>query len=379
MTSIENFFFELLQVAIGCRSKLSAVPTKEEWVTLLEVSVKQSLAGITFAGVERLPKEQWPEKEIVFQWMAITAQIEQQNVKTTEVCLQLVKRVEADGFKTCILKGQSNYAYYSKELKNKRSCGDIDIWALPKLRGESLKFNDGLKKTILYVRKINPEGEALYHHIDYGMYNGTEVEVHFLPSFMFNPIHNHRLQKWFNKMADGGWQMAELPDERGCIPVPSVEFNIIFQLSHIYNHVLHEGIGLRQMVDYYYVLKKFRDESLELKDSAKSIELENTLKSLGLWRFAGAVMYVMREVFALESQCMIAPVDEKRGKIILSEIFKGGNFGKYDADNIKANNRLRKNIQRIKRDFRMMRYFPSECLWEPVFRVYHFFWRMRYN
>ena len=379
MTSIENFFFELLQVAIGCRSKLSAVPTKEEWVTLLEVSVKQSLAGITFAGVERLPKEQWPEKEIVFQWMAITAQIEQQNVKTTEVCQQLVKRVEADGFKTCILKGQSNYAYYSKELKNKRSCGDIDIWVLPKLRGESLRFNDGLKKTILYVRKINPEGEALYHHIDYGMYNGTEVEVHFRPSFMFNPIYNNRLQKWFNKMADGGWQMAELPDERGRIPVPSVEFNIIFQLSHIYNHVLHEGIGLRQMVDYYYVLKKFRDESLELKDSAKSIELENTLKYLGLWKFAGAVMYVMQEVFALESQCMIVPVDEKRGKIILSEILKGGNFGKYDADNIKANNRLRKNIQRIKRDFRMMQYFTSECLWEPVFRIYHFFWRMRYN
>ena len=119
MSEKGKLFFELLQVAIGCRSRLSAIPTNEGWSSMLDIAVKQSLVGILFTGVERLPKEQWPEKQIVLQWMALTSQIEQRNVQTTEACQELIKKFEADGFKTCILKGQANYAYYPKELKNR--------------------------------------------------------------------------------------------------------------------------------------------------------------------------------------------------------------------------------------------------------------------
>ena len=367
MSERVKLLFELLQVSIGCRSQLSAIPTNEEWFSLFDIAVKQSIAGIIFTGVERLPKEQWPEKQIVFQWMALTSQIEQRNVQTTEACQKLIKKFEADGFKTCILKGQANYAYYPKELKNRRTCGDIDVW----IHGDGLRVKD----VLAYSRRRNPKGEVLYHHMDYGVYNGIEVEVHYRPSFMFNPIYNHRLQKWF--MHHGEKIMVELPDGVGCISVPSVEFNIIFQLSHIYNHVLHEGIGLRQFVDYYFVLRQI-ENPLRLP-LYKGRNLKEMLRCFGLWKFAGAVMYVMREVFALDEQYMVAPVDEKRGKTLLNEILKGGNFGKYDEANIKANNRIKKNLQRIKRDIRMMRYFPSECLWEPAFRVYHFFWRLTHR
>ena len=363
MSEKGKLFFELLQVAIGCRSRLSAIPTNEGWSSMLDIAVKQSLVGILFTGVERLPKEQWPEKQIVLQWMALTSQIEQRNVQTTEVCHELIKKFEADGFKTCILKGQANYAYYPKELKNRRTCGDIDVW----IHGDGLRVKD----VLAYSRRKNPKGEVLYHHMDYGVYDGIEVEVHYRPSFMFNPIHNHRLQKWF--MHHGEKIMVELPDGVGRISVPSVEFNIIFQLSHIYNHVLHEGIGLRQFVDYYYLLSS--SAKLEMRHE----ELEMTLKYLGLWKFAGAVMYVMREVFALDEQYIIVPLDERRGKVLLQEIMRGGNFGKYDEANIKADSRIKKNIQRIRRDIRMMRYFPSECIWEPAFRGYHFFWRLAHR
>ena len=51
----------------------------------------------------------------------------------------------------------------------------------------------------------------------------------------------------------------------------------------------------------------------------------------------------------------------------------------FDGRRKMEEGRVKKNWLRIRRDIRMMRYFPSECLWEPVFRVYHFFWRQRYN
>jgi hypothetical protein len=134
---------------------------------------------------------------------------------------------------------------------------------------------------------------------------------------------------------------------------------------------MQEGIGLRQIIDYYYVLMEDGRGKME--------DVSDTLRSLGLWKIAGAVMWVLNEVLGLEEKYLIAPKDERLGKVLLAEIVNGGNFGQYDSDNIKADNQLKKNWQRICRDFRLMRYFPSECLWEPVFRIYHFFWRLRYN
>ena len=154
----------------------------------------------------------------------------------------------------------------------------------------------------------------------------------------------------------------------GKVCVPTKEFNIIFQLSHVYNHLLHEGIGLRQVIDYYYLLKS--------DGGIQSGDIEADLQYLGLKRIAGAMMWVLHEILGLEAQYLIVPTDERLGKVFLSEILRGGNFGVYNPDNIKAVTRIKKNWQRIRRDFRMIMYFPSECLWEPAFRLYHWFWRL---
>lgn len=185
-----------------------------------------------------------------------------------------------------------------------------------------------------------------------------------------------------NRMEDVGCQMVDLPEDAGSIRIPNKEFNIIFQLSHIYKHSLHEGIGLRQFVDYYYVLKNDKELD-EVKGSNRSAQkvngqyrdLQRTLQYLGLWKIAGAVMWVLHEALGIEEKCLIAPMDEKRGKLLMNEILRGGNFGHYDSANRKANTPFKKNIQRLMRDTRMIRYFPSECIWEPAFRIYHYFWR----
>jgi hypothetical protein len=243
--------------------------------------------------------------------------------------------------------------------------GDIDLWVKPE--------KDVIKSIIKYVRKHNPRARAEYHHIDYGVYNDAEVEVHYRPSFSNNPIYNRRLQKWFNAQAERQYaHVVEITSDAGSICVPTFEFNVIFQLSHIYRHLLQEGIGLRQIIDYYYLLKS----NMNCTDNR---DIFDNLRYLGLEKIAGAVMWVLNEVLGLPEIYLIASKDEKRGRLLLTEIMKGGNFGYYDIENQKANNAIKKNLQRIKRDFRMVRYFPSECLWEPIFRVYHFFWRLKYN
>lgn len=58
-----KMFFELLQVAIGHRVSLSRTLTIEEWSDIYEMSLKQTIAGVMFSGVERLSEQQRPPRK----------------------------------------------------------------------------------------------------------------------------------------------------------------------------------------------------------------------------------------------------------------------------------------------------------------------------
>lgn len=89
---------------------------------------------------------------------------------------------------------------------------------------------------------------------------------------------------------------------------------------------MNEGIGLRQLVDYYYVL--ISDDLLLIRD-----RVQKKLKELGLWKFAGGIMYIMQEVFGMPASRLIVPPNEKYGKFVQNEVLEAGNFGRYDARN----------------------------------------------
>jgi len=364
-------YFDVIRYAI--EPDRDIVPSVDgiDWQGLYRFSCEQAIAGVVFEGIRRLGEHGVkPPFGLLMEWVGTAEQIKGRNKAVNEAVFALFQELNSDGLRGCVLKGQGNNLKYSNVYT--RTPGDIDVW-VKMSKGRSLK-ND-VRGIIRYVRKQYHQARAVYHHIDYGSYKDVEVEVHYRPSFMFNPIHNSRLQKWFRDNADEQFQhVAELPDGVGAIAVTTTEFNIIFQLSHIYNHLLHEGIGLRQIIDYYYLLRNAKDK-LKIENG----ELIITLRYLGLEKIAGAMMWVLNEVLGLPEKYLIASKDEKRGRLLISEIMKGGNFGHYDDNNRKATTAVKKNAQRLKRDFRMMCYFPSECLWEPIFRVYHYFWRLRYN
>ena len=161
---------------------------------------------------------------------------------------------------------------------------------------------------------------------------------------------------------------VKLPEGGGRIPVSSVEFNIIYQLMHMMHHFFDEGIGLRQMIDYYYLLRNAKDDV-----RSKLPDIRETLKYLNLNKFSGAVMYIMKEVLGLEEDYLIGAVDERRGKTLLKEILSGGNFG--HSSSLDQNNAAKKYFQKTWRNMQLVKEYPTEALCEPVFRTWHFFWR----
>ena len=288
----------------------------------------------------------------LMEWIGKAQVIENQNRKLNKKCAEVVKKYKESGMDILVLKGQGNALLYPNALL--RTPGDIDILV------------GGIDRDSLtnYVRTNKSITGHHYHHIEY-VEDGLPIEVHFIPCSMNNPLFHHRLQNWL-KLHEMCKEKRELPDNEGLIPVPSKEFNVVFQLAHMMHHFFDEGIGLRQMIDYYYLLK--------LDGRGKKEDVSDTLKYLNLYNFAGAVMYIMKEVLGLDEKFLIVPVDERRGKTLLNEILKGGNFGHYSG--LDQNNSLKKYFQKTWRNMQLVKEYPAEALCEPVFRTWHFFWRL---
>ena len=375
MLKQQKIFFEFLRFCIGSAKEIPGSLKEADWKELYAIAKKQALLGVLFHGIQRLPKELAPEQKLLMQWMVMAEMIRKQNIKLFQDSVKVCQNFENEGFANCILKGQGNALLYPDPYM--RTPGDIDIY-----------LTGGRKRVMQYINKVCPNQVMRYHHVDFPVMK-TAIEVHLTPSYMFCPIHNRRMQKWFEEvMGEQCNHRGSLPDGYGEIHVPQVSFNVIYILSHLYRHIFTEGIGLRQLLDYYFVLVKWHTDLTNLTNSNNSLPqmtqintdldaLRHELKYLGLWKFAGAVMYVLHEVFGLSEDRMIAPMDEKEGRFLLDEIMRGGNFGQYDdrmgskAGESKIHRYFRMNL----RNLRFVKHYPTEALSEPLFRTWFAVWK----
>ena len=578
-----NLNFEFIQVAMGLRERLSAVPSVHEWQVLFEFCKRQSLLGIGFAAVEKLHEVgvECPA-DIRLQWYGYALKIEQMNEKLNMQCGEITKQYKHDGLQCCILKGQGNLLNYPEGLSIRRMPGDIDVWATPikylihtenteghgclqaddvgeqglmnddrllitdgvhtenteengcpqaddggeqgLITDERLMINDfvhtentdgyggpqadgGIKIAVQtgknkveyhghkaireYVRMqyrskgMDVHPKACYHHIDAPSMDGTKVEVHYRPAFLRSPLRNRRMQRWFEHHTD---ECMKNKTHLGFSMMTS-SVNVVYQMCHLYTHVFEGGVGLRQLMDYYYTLKIWHNDLEEKKElESKGVLIEghgsavmspsqvmSVFRSFGMAKFASAVMFVINEVFGGGNEndnenengprrtrretdggpqadflgeressefkqnlngCpqadgggeqvlitderlmindfvhtentegnggpqaddggerelkrinrelkennfepwMICEPNEKEGRILLEEIMKGGNFGQYDTRDaaLKKGGMMKHGIWKLKRVMRLVRSYPEEALWEPVFRVWHLIWR----
>ena len=359
--------FLLLNYCLGKKVDMSMVVANLDWRQLYTFASNQAILGFCFNGINRLGQEYPDElkqnpigRNLLMTWMGAAQQIHRQNMKVNMVASKLYSMLREDGLRCCILKGQGNALMYPNPYS--RTPGDIDVWV-----------NASREDITEYAKcHFKLEDDIRFHHLEITM-DGVPVELHFFPCTMNNPIYNARLQKWFKRNADLQCSnVVSLPDGIGEIAIPTTAFNVIYQLTHLYHHFFDEGIGMRQIIDYYYVVTN--DELLVIRDT-----LQREMKHLGLWKFARAVMYVQHEALGLPEEKMIAPMDEKRGKLLLAEILNGGNFGKHFTKygHFTQQGMVKKYFLKIWRNMHFVRCYPAEALSEPIFRTWHFFWRMK--
>lgn len=351
---MENLL-DLIQVALGYRNALNRKLSNQEWYDVYKKAAQQAVSGMAFYGMHRLPDDQWPDIGLKLEWIGVSEQIRAQNRHVDRQTAEIWKRLKEDGLDVAILKGQGIATLYSGELGELRQSGDIDIWV-----------KGGYQTVCDYVQRTYPTKDVAYHRFHYDYFKDTEVELHHRPTLMRNLLDDRKLAKWYNTF--GADSFVYLKDKG--FAVPPQEFNRIFILTHIYRHFLFEGIGLRQIIDYYFVLKNDNENHNENENWGDVIE---TLKSLRLTRFAEAIMWILHTQLGLEEKYLICGMNEKEGRFVLSEIFETGNFGQADK-RFKGMSKLHRMTEH---GIHLLLHYPSEVIWTPIWLIYHKVWKWR--
>lgn len=372
--TINKLFFNLIRVAIGTENRLLYVPSSIEWESLYAMSKKQSLIGVCFAGIQRLGADAdsgfsnlgMSEMQYLT-WMGMAAKIQQKNElmnASTKKALELFRNA---GFECTTLKGQGIAELYGP-LAGLRQSGDIDIWV-----------HGGRKELYDYsLKSFGKLAGLTYHHIHFPSLKNAEIEAHTWPSFLASPIRNNRLQE-FCKIN------ATKED------TPSLAFNRVFILLHCYQHFTRRGVGMRQLLDYYFVLQ----QGFTAKEREETMYW---IERLGMLKFCQAMMWIIANVFEgsndskdsptmkslnpaqdksqpLPIRLLCAP-NEEYGSFLLDEVMQTGNMGHTDerVNHKHLQSPVGRYLFNLKRDYRIVKICNHEALWEPLWGIYQFVW-----
>lgn len=369
-------FFELIRVSIGRQERLTHTPSEMEWKQMYALAEKQAVIGICFCGVQRLRKLGYDiPTDLYMKWLGMAAKIQQRNELMNRRCVEAQRLLAKEGLKSSILKGQGVARLYDLNfdvnLNLLRQSGDIDIYVV-----------GGMERLLRWCRERYGDVEYDYINAHVPMFDDVEVELHWRVGAMTNLFRNRRLQRWLEReetkeMILGG--KADLkPSEtletsKTTITVPTLEFNAFYLMLHCHHHVFENGLGLRQLMDYYFLLMARNNLNLDLN-------VNKRFREFGMERFVGAVMWIMQEVLGLERECLLCEPNEKEGRSILAEVMAGGNFGHHDERIRKVGRGKWVEVcAKIQHAMHLLRRYPSEALWMPVWMVYHFVWKKHIN
>ncbi len=309
--NIEKNLFALLRIALdsdNCvRGKWTCL-SPVEWNALFELAKQQSIMGIAYRGVERLPQGSRPPMDLLFRWAAQAESIRGRNCQMNQEAARMTALFKEQGRRTAVLKGQANARLYPDAFL--RQPGDIDLW----VEGGQKNIDALLAKMKLFEPGPDDYNVSRHHvHLPKNR-DGILVEVHYKPA-SGNPYKDGELQSFLTEEV----AKAELVPEG--FYAPSIKFALVMQLSHIQQHFYSQGLGLRQYMDYFVLLQNASEG--ERQEAAAEI------KNLSMGRACSAVMWLLGEVFGLPREKMLCSPSSWRGQKLLRIAMEKGNFGKY--------------------------------------------------
>lgn len=237
---------------------------------LLPEARKQAVDGMLYdvLGI-RMPEDGGLRMRLVGNLMTL----EKQNAWMDTQVAKLARKLDDEGIRYALMKGQTCAAFYPNPLH--RRPGDIDVYVSPQdfKRANHIVLSWGAKlvdKTMLHstykMGKLDIEVHFAVQKLQYGSY--------------YKQLKNMTAQEFDTQVNDtrldiGGYGVRVLPNE----------LNMVLLTAHAFNHVVSGGLGLRQVIDWQVVLA----DKAGVMDWAK---LLNFLERLHLKRMFLVLAYI---------------------------------------------------------------------------------------
>lgn len=331
---------------------LSCFPLSEQdWTVLLRLARQQTVTGLVYRGICRLPEELLPPEKLLMKWVVVAEQIEQGNRRMNEDLKVLYTFFMKEGIVPVLQKGQGIAQVYEEPLL--REFGDIDFY-FP---------DDGMRqRAIVLLGRLGikvskmPDGSISYR------WKRWEVEHHFRLVDCYNPF----LQRYLKKLETATDDIRIVLDgnEELEVKVPSPCLNLLLLDMHIMKHVFGWGIGLRQLCDMARACYRWSGKV----DSGTFKEVS---RKTGITRWNKLLFSFMGEYLGLPAKYLPYEVDSVDSSALLERIMTGGNFGFYETGRLQAGASLWSRKWRTACSFLRnvkfaCRYAPKEGFWSFV-------------
>lgn len=246
-SSMNNKESLLLIVRLGIGHYAMKPLINVDWETLHTLSEEQGLSAVVLDGIEKLPDNQKPSKDLMLQWIGEVLQNYEYRCELyRRTIAELTKFYKEYGLKMMILKGYACSLDWPKP--EHRPCGDIDIW----------QFGKQKEADELLAKEKGIKADTSHHHHTVFYWRDFMVENH----YDFDNVHSHKsnmeLEGYFKQFGMDDSYSVELYGEKVYIPSPNL--HALFLLRHMVGHFASSNINLRQVLDWAFFVDKHTNE-----------------------------------------------------------------------------------------------------------------------
>ena len=255
--------------------------------------------------------------EAVMKLMQQTMAHRQGMQRCEDVVGRFARLMKDNGIAYVVFKGLAVARHYPEPFA--RTMGDVDFY-VP--QGDFLRAVDVIERGLHVV--MDKEEVDKHYSFDW---QGIRFEMHYQIETFGNRWHQLR----FNRMIDEA--MAEHTDsftvcdsdgnETEVSVLPPTE-DLIVVFKHWFNHLLVEGVGLRQTLDLAVLLNAYRDK-------INVARLMTALDSIGYMKAFRAMLAMMKRYLGLDwldSFFVFDHRDERYADKLMAAVMESGNFGR---------------------------------------------------
>lgn len=304
------------------------------------------MLSLYFGGIEKLPEEQRPGKELCIKWLGQSLFQNNRKVLFDYAMAQLAELFSKERIHYVVFKGLAVASKYPEpEL---RIIGDIDFYVPP----------SDFDRVVHVVEKnlcLIDEKDLVDKHFAFE-WKDVRFEMHYqMETFGYG-----RHQRYYRTLVDEA-VMGCLPcfySNGVKIPMLPSELDMIQVFKHWMSHLIGEGIGLRQTTDIAVLIDSYRK-------TIRVDSLKGPLSNIGYLRAFDSVVMMMEKYYSIpwpeywnDNYSKYSQARKDAGyfaNLLMVDIMKNGNFCRSDY---KHKNGLAKRFETTKRFFiHCIRYF----------------------